>query len=623
MATSWTSWSSTHTAETTRFYCSTSATLVLPVLNPLDLDVESADEQNLAVENFISLMVRQSHHTFYGPRFESMVRLVLASCTNQTYPFQPPSVLDVGSILRDDDRKGWLRALLKDEPNLSERWRAFDRQGGYNFAELLDWALAKFSEMEQDGTLRYVLAGGKSTVSLSGVVQNGGVLLVKIPEWEMSGSAAAFLGGFIQEHVRRAIYHRWRKSDQLAAPYFMYVDEFQNFSLGGFEEIVAEARKFGLGLILAHQNFDQLEAFSRYTGSSSARLRNAVISNTANRFVFGVSSRDAAELAKELDVDQSDLRSPGVHRAIAQVLFDLKQHSFTLETSNADSNAGLPDQYDAIRQRMIDQGFWRRRDELRDQDAARAERMKLEVQRWKSTQPVRSGPFGSQSGGWPTTAHKKANDDGVAISEHQGKSSDHVESWREFLKAHTSRPSLREDEVPVSTTGILSTTSDGDGQQYSSPEGDDEHPKIILNEALLVELGLGTLPAERKTAMLRYIYEQLELRVGIELADQMSHEQLDEFNAIMEAKDNAGAFRWLQTNFPEYRRTVHGQFAMLKGELRTAGPSLLDTSRSVPTGASDANLATDADALSEESANVEGDMESEDTPNSRSPSETD
>lgn len=183
----------------------------LPVLNPLDLDVdvESADERNLAIENFISLLVRQAHHTFYGPRFESMVRLVLASTTNQKYPLQPTSVLDVGAILRDDDTKGWLKNLLKDDQGLSERWRTFDRQGGNNFAELLDWALAKFSEMEQDGTLRYVLAGGESTVSLSRVVQDGGVLLVKIPEWEMSGSAAAFLGGFIQEHVRRAIYRRW------------------------------------------------------------------------------------------------------------------------------------------------------------------------------------------------------------------------------------------------------------------------------------------------------------------------------------------------------------------------------------------------------------------------------
>ena len=106
----------------------------LPVLNPLDLDVESPDEQNLAIENFISLMVRQSHHTFYGPRFESMVRLVLASTTNQNYPFQPSSVLDVGTILRNEDTKRWLQALLKNEPGLSERWRTFDKQGGYDFA---------------------------------------------------------------------------------------------------------------------------------------------------------------------------------------------------------------------------------------------------------------------------------------------------------------------------------------------------------------------------------------------------------------------------------------------------------------------------------------------------------
>lgn len=204
----------------------------------------------------------------------------------------------------------------------------------------------------------------------------------------------------------------------------MYVDEFQNFSLGGFEEIVAEARKFGLGLILAHQNFDQLKAFSRFTGSSSKRLRNAVISNTANRFIFGLSSRDAEELAKELDVEATALRSPGVHRATAQVLFANRQHSFTLDTFNADSDAGLPDQHEAIRRRMIDLGYWRRRDELHEQDAARAERMKLEVQRWKSTRPaVPSRPFMP-----PSSQSAPASDDDPDGA--------HEKRWQDFLKRH-------------------------------------------------------------------------------------------------------------------------------------------------------------------------------------------
>ncbi|MGW6906040.1 type IV secretory system conjugative DNA transfer family protein [Streptomyces sp. NPDC054940] len=406
----------------------------LPVLNPLDLDVQSVTERNLAIERFIGLMVRQSHHTFYGPRFESMIRLVLASATHAAYPIRPASVLDVGTILRNNEVKSWVQHLLRDVPGLRERWKTFDKQGGSDFAELLDWALSKFSEMEQDGTLRHVLASGESTVSLSHFVHSGGVVLVKIPEWEMSASSAALLGGFIQEHIRQTVYRRWRQPKGTAEPYFMYVDEFQAFSLGGFEDIVAEARKFGLGLVLAHQNLDQLNSFSRFTGSSSERLRSAILGNVANRIVFGLSHRDAMDLAKDFDIDEQRLHNPGLHRATAQVLLDQQQRTFTLAMTDADSDTGLPDQYEYIRRQMIEKGYWRRREDLRAQDEARARKLKLEVGRWQAarrrTAPRPPGNFPppgqAMHGPPPPTPTPSPREDTSGA--------DHVHAWEQLLR---------------------------------------------------------------------------------------------------------------------------------------------------------------------------------------------
>lgn len=527
----------------------------LPVLNPLDLDVDpnSPNEQNLAVESFLKLLVRQSHHTFYGPRFESMCRLVLASTGNPNFTFQPPSVLDIGTILRDEDIKSWLQSLLKDDRELTQRWKTFNRQGGNDFAELLDWALAKFSEMEQDGTLRYVLASGRSTVSLRNVVEDGGVLLVKIPEWEMSASAAAFLGGFIQEHIRRAIYHRYRNAEEAPSPYYMYVDEFQTFSLGSFEEIVAEARKFGLGLVLAHQNFDQLEAFSQFTGMSSRRLRNAVISNTANRFVFGLSNRDANELADDLDVNPSVLRSPGTYQATAQVLFHNRQHTFTLATYNADSDVGLPDQYDAIRRRMIDQGFWRRRDELREQDAIRSQRMKAAVARWKTPasratpKPLPRPPVPLEPP--PSQAER-----------------DLRKSWADFLRTNSSTPIKRPGKVL--------------GSEGSEPADKQEANEFAVDEALLAELGLSEVRPEHIGVLIAFVKETQELRVGEKLALQMSDEQLDEFDALTNRADAEHEARgWLMTNLPGYEEEAKEQWAQLKRDLRSAAAGLVAASR--------------------------------------------
>ena len=101
---------------------------------------------------------------------------------------------------------------------------------------------------------------------------------------------------------------------------------------------------------------------------------------------------------------------------------------------------------------------------------------------------------------------------------------------------------------------------------------------INLDRNLLDELGLGSLPENEKGALLNHVYETLEMRVGMRLADQMSNEQLDEFEKYFEAKDDAGAFSWLETNFPNYKEIVQDEFNKLKEEVRQTAPQILQAS---------------------------------------------
>ena len=63
-----------------------------------------------------------------------------------------------------------------------------------------------------------------------------------------------------------------------------------------------------------------------------------------------------------------------------------------------------------------------------------------------------------------------------------------------------------------------------------------------LDNTLLEELGLGGLPAEEKNKMLAHIYETLEMRVGMKLAEQMTNEQLDEFESFIKSFKEANCF---------------------------------------------------------------------------------
>jgi hypothetical protein len=105
-----------------------------------------------------------------------------------------------------------------------------------------------------------------------------------------------------------------------------------------------------------------------------------------------------------------------------------------------------------------------------------------------------------------------------------------------------------------------------------------------LDDNLLRELGLGDLPAAEKNKMLAHIYETLELRVGMRLADQMSDAQLDEFEGFIDRNDEAGALKWLETNFPHYKDVVAEELEKLKNEIRAQAPEIMRATMEQMTG---------------------------------------
>lgn len=100
-----------------------------------------------------------------------------------------------------------------------------------------------------------------------------------------------------------------------------------------------------------------------------------------------------------------------------------------------------------------------------------------------------------------------------------------------------------------------------------------------LDNALLEELGLGALPAEEKNRMLNHIYETLEMRVGMKLAEQMTNEQLDEFESFIDRNDEEGALKWLSSNFPDYKQVVAQELDTLKSEIKASADQIVAASQ--------------------------------------------
>ncbi len=112
---------------------------------------------------------------------------------------------------------------------------------------------------------------------------------------------------------------------------------------------------------------------------------------------------------------------------------------------------------------------------------------------------------------------------------------------------------------------------------------------LKLDNNLLEEVGLGALPADEKKKMLTHIYETLEMRVGVRLAEQMTDQQLNEFESFINANDEAGALRWLETTFPSYKEVVADEFEKLKEEIRQVAPQIVAESQAAASNAAPAS----------------------------------
>ncbi len=115
-----------------------------------------------------------------------------------------------------------------------------------------------------------------------------------------------------------------------------------------------------------------------------------------------------------------------------------------------------------------------------------------------------------------------------------------------------------------------------------------------LDDNLLRELGLGSMPPQEKNRMLAHIYETLEMRVGMRLAEGMSDQQLNEFEQLMplqtdtdEAKKQKeqAALKWLETNFPNYKQVVADELEKLKAEIKASAEQIVAASQQPPESA--------------------------------------
>ena len=129
----------------------------------------------------------------------------------------------------------------------------------------------------------------KNTINLRKIMDRGNILLVNLSKGKIGEDNTVLLGALIVIKLQLAALSRVDLCEGKRRDFYLYVDEFQDFATEAFAGILAEARKYRLNLILAHQYLDQLDE----------KIRSSVLGNVGTLILFRVGSGDAKILSDE------------------------------------------------------------------------------------------------------------------------------------------------------------------------------------------------------------------------------------------------------------------------------------------------------------------------------------
>lgn len=148
-------------------------------------------------------------------------------------------------------------------------------------------------------TLRNILGQANSTIRLGDAMDEGKIVLVNLAKGRLAESGRQF-GMFFLAQLLAAAMRRIDQPDDQRRPFHVYVDEFQSMATETFITMLSEARKFGLGLVLANQFVGQVD---------NEKISEAIIGNVGTMISFRLGVNDAAKIAGEMppDIQASDL----------------------------------------------------------------------------------------------------------------------------------------------------------------------------------------------------------------------------------------------------------------------------------------------------------------------------
>lgn len=247
-------------------------------------------EMRAIMERLLEDQYGSAVREYTGPVFyQHLQKTLLVVMSN---PEDPGTLLEFFEVYQTKNFwKKWV-PLRRPDP-LAERWLGFlkDFDPTRRYREGLSWGeyiSSKFEDFLLDPKLRLIFGQKRSTIDLREVMDEGKILLVNLAKGELAEANARFLGMVLMAKILAAAMERAALPPERRRTFYLYVDEFQALATQSFSLLLSEARKFGVGLVLANQFLSQIK---------DLRIIHAIFGNVGTLISFRVGREDAQILA--------------------------------------------------------------------------------------------------------------------------------------------------------------------------------------------------------------------------------------------------------------------------------------------------------------------------------------
>lgn len=247
--------------------------------NPLERTpgVPAAEQANELISAFKKIWADS-----WGVRMEDLLRhsLIALEEAGLTLAELPRFLTDRGI------RKSVLEKV--NHPLALDYFKRFDSITDRSQVTWVEPIMNKLGAFFSDERIRHIFSSEKSSFNIREVMDNRKILLIKLDKGKLKDSAD-LLGSLLMAKIQMAAFSRSDILEKKRVPFYLYIDEFQNFAGESFAIVLSEARKYGLSLIMAHQTLAQI----------SEELRSLILGNAGIQVYFRINRHDASLLAKE------------------------------------------------------------------------------------------------------------------------------------------------------------------------------------------------------------------------------------------------------------------------------------------------------------------------------------